>query len=235
MPYPDFAPLASRNPELAQACTQLFAGPHGPNNYTFIQDPAHTEQYGEGPELLVHPAIELIGAQANYFTPSDEGPQSRLAFAPMTDKLPATSALVRSYTELTGEGQSLTDNKAYLSIIGSVPEFDGWGWAGVRDWFQNETASNGYPVQAAYFVGRDRRTNDLVDTLAFPREVGEDLGAVVREFFITTLPEADEKFRADFKFFILHNERFYKSVGYAAASSLLMLPDEFRAAVEQAR
>lgn len=217
-----FSPI--EDPQLAKTCSEIFTG-----EYRYIQGEEEEARYGAGNELLTNPDIQLLTLQASYMEEAPDGDlHNPVKFATFGPKLPPLDRMMEVYTDSVGKLQKWGSENLIVSVMANIKRFEG-GWPAISTWYGDEVAEKGRSLLSAYFLGRVAGDNNvLVETLVYPEHIRQDLRLLIRDGFISSLPEFDPEFQATMRDKLLDNERIYTIAGDICASNQLLNPEDFQ-------
>ena len=239
--HPTFEQVAKQNYAFASACSEMFTTP----SYTFAQpSDAYTDDKNKGFPPEPSEILSVVGSYIET-NPTTGKPAVRTQYVGLTDNQLPGEIVGEIYGKYIG---SLQDgfNSLHQGMLKSVPEL-GKGLSGVRDYCVRSTILAEGHLVAAHLIARTVAKGKLIEAVAYPKQIDNDIGLDVRKYTVAILPEiraliakakqnaSDEELQRvnDRIQFILRLDSRMRIIGTMAAASVLPVATTFKAAMSQ--
>ena len=239
--HPTFEQVAKQNYAFASACSEMFITP----SYTFAQ-PSDVYINDENKGFPPEPS-EILSVVGSYIetNPSTGKPAVRTQYVGLTDNQLPGEIVGEIYGNYIGSLQD-SFNSLHQGMLKSVPEL-GEGLPGIRDYCVRSTIRSEGSLVAAHLIARTVNEGNLIQAVAYPKLIDNDIGFDVRNYTVNILPDihalrtkveqnaSEEELQQgdDIIQSILRMDGRMRIMGTMAAASVLPEANTFKAAMSQ--
>ena len=184
--HPAFEQVAKQNYEFASACSEMF----NTTSYTFVQP---SDVYIED-EIIGFPPepSEILSVVGSYIetSPSTGNTAVRTQYVGLTDNQLPGEIVGEIYGNYVGSLQH-SFMSLHQGMLKSVPEL-GKDLSGVRDYCVKSTIRGKAKLVAAHLIARTVAEGTLLQAVAYPKLIDNDIGLDVRNYTVNILPGIHE-------------------------------------------